>query len=786
MRKIILSFLCLACAAVLCVSMSALDTVYVSDNGKYDGTSADKPTGSFDDAIAVLSDGGTIVITDKYTFNNSYYEPPHSGEITVTGGTIVFNHVDYSRYYLSGATKFENIKFTFGEENKRKTGVFLGRYNPLTFGEGINSSDIAVYVVGGYQHPIMDGDNMTSADIVTDRDSYVTINSGAYTLVAGFSRGSGSVSYTGTSHITVNGGTVKSLYGASVNGSYSGNAKIEINGGSVTSLYTGGDSTRRLNGDAEVRVNGGSVTTLAVNNVMGHADVYYLGGKIETVTVSVAENLQEFVTDGSTALIARKGLNTSSFYNMFTSATYEDGSKMTGAADIESATYTLLDKIPAETSSIGAKVYVASVGNGDGMSPESPISDLKEAYSLLSGVDGAIILMNEINLSSANFYEPEHDNKIVLTSYDGARYFDGGINTGKSRRFYFSGNTTIENTKINFQSTALYVCRFNDVTFGTGLTMVGTGDLYALAGHQFNTEDAVSEEVGSTLTVKSGDFYCVLGYTRGNGGTYTFHGTQTVNLIGGSVKRVYGGVVQSNISDNIVINIDGATVSEYIQLGGDQSNHSNNATVNMKSGFVKQLDMRNVLISTTVNWTGGEIEQFACDNCVYGGVRNEEAYAAANEYKDATYTLNYSGVSPTKETLKFFTSVNNIATTPTIVKMTIGKSVGYINDEEKVLDAAPIIRESRTMLPVRFVAEAFGATVGWDGATSTATVKTSDVEIKITIGAKEAVVNGKTVALDAPAFIENSRTYMPVRFVAENLGATVAWDGATSTATLTK
>ena len=122
----------------------------------------------------------------------------------------------------------------------------------------------------------------------------------------------------------------------------------------------------------------------------------------------------------------------------------------------------------------------------------------------------------------------------------------------------------------------------------------------------------------------------------------------------------------------------------------------------------------------------------------------------------------------------------------TVVKMTIGQNVGYINDEAKTLDAAPIIRESRTMLPVRFVAEAFGAEVGWDGATSTATVKTADTEIKITIGAKTAVVNGKEVALDAPAFIENGRTYMPVRFVAENLGATVAWDGVTSTATLTK
>ncbi|MBQ8837256.1 MAG: hypothetical protein IJ002_07105 [Clostridia bacterium] len=122
----------------------------------------------------------------------------------------------------------------------------------------------------------------------------------------------------------------------------------------------------------------------------------------------------------------------------------------------------------------------------------------------------------------------------------------------------------------------------------------------------------------------------------------------------------------------------------------------------------------------------------------------------------------------------------------TVVKLTIGDTVGYVNGAAKTLDAAPIIRESRTMLPVRFVAEAFGAEVKWDGATSTASVITADTTIEITIGATTAKVNGQTVTLDAPAFIENSRTYLPVRFVAENLGATVAWDGATSTATLTK
>ncbi len=120
------------------------------------------------------------------------------------------------------------------------------------------------------------------------------------------------------------------------------------------------------------------------------------------------------------------------------------------------------------------------------------------------------------------------------------------------------------------------------------------------------------------------------------------------------------------------------------------------------------------------------------------------------------------------------------------VKMTIGDTNGYVNGEAKALDAPPIIRQDRTMLPVRFVAESLGATVAWDGATSTATITSGAIEIQITIGSATATVSGVTKALDAPAFIENSRTYMPVRFVAESLGATVAWDGATSTATITK
>ena len=122
----------------------------------------------------------------------------------------------------------------------------------------------------------------------------------------------------------------------------------------------------------------------------------------------------------------------------------------------------------------------------------------------------------------------------------------------------------------------------------------------------------------------------------------------------------------------------------------------------------------------------------------------------------------------------------------TKVVMTIGQNVGYVNGEPSLLDAKPIIRNDRAMLPVRFVAEALGATVKWNSDTSTAVLFTDDVIISITIGATAAVVNGESITLDSPAFIENNRTYLPVRFVAESLGATVTWDGVSSTATITK
>ena len=128
----------------------------------------------------------------------------------------------------------------------------------------------------------------------------------------------------------------------------------------------------------------------------------------------------------------------------------------------------------------------------------------------------------------------------------------------------------------------------------------------------------------------------------------------------------------------------------------------------------------------------------------------------------------------------------------TTIKMTIGSTTAYVNGEAQTLDAAPINRNNRTMLPVRFLANSFGVPndgIKWDAATRTATLTNSDVTIVITIDAPSMTVNGETVALDSPAIIESNRTYLPVRAIANALGVSndnIAWDAATNTATLVK
>jgi hypothetical protein len=119
-----------------------------------------------------------------------------------------------------------------------------------------------------------------------------------------------------------------------------------------------------------------------------------------------------------------------------------------------------------------------------------------------------------------------------------------------------------------------------------------------------------------------------------------------------------------------------------------------------------------------------------------------------------------------------------------VIRLYIDKTTYYVNGVKKEMDAAPIIRESRTLLPIRAVIEALGGTIEWDANEQKVTINFKETTIELWIGKNTAKVNGEYKLIDStnpkvvPIIIPPGRTMLPIRFIAENLGCRVDWDPA--------
>lgn len=119
------------------------------------------------------------------------------------------------------------------------------------------------------------------------------------------------------------------------------------------------------------------------------------------------------------------------------------------------------------------------------------------------------------------------------------------------------------------------------------------------------------------------------------------------------------------------------------------------------------------------------------------------------------------------------------------IQLTIDDAVVLINDKpQPPLVAAPFISNGRTMVPVRFITETFGAKVVWDATTQSITITVNDTSISMQVGNPVVIVNGKEVKLDAPPVIRKGRTFVPLRFIMEVFGAKVDYESATRKITI--
>jgi S1-C subfamily serine protease len=108
-----------------------------------------------------------------------------------------------------------------------------------------------------------------------------------------------------------------------------------------------------------------------------------------------------------------------------------------------------------------------------------------------------------------------------------------------------------------------------------------------------------------------------------------------------------------------------------------------------------------------------------------------------------------------------------------------------INNKLVSFDSAPITKEGRTLVPLRGIFEALDSKVVWNSATQSITADRGSKKIIIKIGSKDAYRDGQLIPLDVPASIIDRRTYVPLRFVSEALGADVNWNAASRTVIIT-
>lgn len=149
--------------------------------------------------------------------------------------------------------------------------------------------------------------------------------------------------------------------------------------------------------------------------------------------------------------------------------------------------------------------------------------------------------------------------------------------------------------------------------------------------------------------------------------------------------------------------------------------------------------------------------------------------------KDGTYsfTMPKGGVTvdTTFKQAEGATNTDKPAAAAKTIILQIGSTAVLVDDQAIINDVAPVIHNDRTLVPIRVITEALGGQVAWNEAAKEVTLTVNGKEIKMTIG---KVLEKYGVA---PVII-GGRTFVPVRFVADELGAVITWDDATKTVTI--
>lgn len=231
------------------------------------------------------------------------------------------------------------------------------------------------------------------------------------------------------------------------------------------------------------------------------------------------------------------------------------------------------------------------------------------------------------------------------------------------------------------------------------------------------------------------------------------------------VRFAENGLLIDDIAQGFGVSIHGNNGNEWIR-----------AEVQDGSGTIHRLDL-----TPGVNWTGwrklqvntASLTRPATLKRIYVAVpeeqRGQRSLQGSILLKGLTFTYGAREAEPSQQQ---------------ILELRIGQKTLMVNGAKTEMDVAPVVVNGRTLVPVRFISQALGSSVLWDGAARNATVIKGRRWIDLWPGEAVMVVDGNGVNLDVAPQLIQGRTMLPLRAVAESLDLSVHWDPQTLKITL--
>ncbi len=623
MKKLFVLIFAMLCVMLFAFSAAgAENVVYVASSGTGDGSSPSSPLGTLTGAFSAVGEtGGTVVLTSDLTIGLATNLPDHTGTVTLTS---VYGGVDYrttndaalrytasARLVLGGPTVIDGFDIEI-DSGANSGAVIAADFHNLTIGYNVDIS--YNYTVSGVKMYVVAGPNndATGNVLSAGETCNIEIYSGAYEQVDAFSRTVANVSHNGTTTITLGGSASARLcyLGAIGTNAKGGTAVLNLTENSkATWLYLSGNAGA-MNGSVNVNVKDNAT----ISNIDRYANSLFPNGtktiNVYGDSVTVPSSLNTYFNTVNTyvpkdSVTLTESINADSIVSVMadgvaidaTVTSDDNGITVEYTENLENFTLTITAKdngykvyeytvtetngtataVLASTKTYAGNVIYVGATDGNGLTPETPVSSFKKAYEMLIGNGGTFVVCGEVAMSSAILAQ-EHTGIITVTSvYGGIDYRTSGakLSYPTSTGWQIGGKTIFENITFDIATTAVISGAFHPLTLDEGIEVINdysgadSNGLYLIGGHNKGANTLATYPDNTSVTVRSGHIRCIIGFSRYSGAR-VHTGKATINVEGDAyVRYVFGGATQDNAtSKDTLINVKDQAIVENLYTGG--------------------------------------------------------------------------------------------------------------------------------------------------------------------------------------------------------------------------